>query len=154
MCGIAGLYDRHGRADLGRLQAMSQLMRQRGPDDEGLVLIDPAGGQSFTHGGAHTPADVFRSGLPWAPGVQRGSPLTARHGVALAHRRLAIVDLQPTGHQPMGDVQGRCWIVYNGEVYNHVELRAELQQMGVSFTGTSDTEVMLAAYRAWGESCV
>ncbi len=154
MCGIAGLYERHGRADLGRLQAMSQLMRRRGPDDEGLVLLDPVGGQSFTHGGADTPADVFRSGLPWAPGRMSGSEKTARYGVALAHRRLAIVDLQPTGHQPMCDARGRAWIVYNGEVYNHVELRAELEQMGVTFTGTSDTEVMLAAYRAWGEDCV
>jgi asparagine synthase (glutamine-hydrolysing) len=154
MCGIAGLYDRHGRADLGRLQAMSHLMRQRGPDDEGLVLLDPVGGQSFTHGGADTPADVFRSGLPWAPGVARGDQATARYGAALAHRRLSIVDLKPTGHQPMCDPQGRCWIVFNGEVYNHVELRAELERNGVRFTGSSDTEVMLAAYRAWGEGCV
>jgi asparagine synthetase B (glutamine-hydrolysing) len=60
MCGIAGLLDRHGRADLGRAQAMSRLMRDRGPDDEGMVLIDTVGGQVFTHGGADTPADVFR----------------------------------------------------------------------------------------------
>jgi asparagine synthase (glutamine-hydrolysing) len=154
MCGIAGLYDRHGRADLGRVQAMSHLLRPRGPDDEGLVLIDPVGGQSFTHGGADTPADVFRSGLPWAPGMQRGAQPTARYGVALAHRRLSIVDLKPTGHQPMCDAAGRCWIVYNGEVYNHVELRAELAQQGVAFTGTSDTEVILAAWRTWGEDCL
>ena len=154
MCGIAGLLDRHGRADLGRLRAMSHLMRARGPDDEGMVLIDPVGGQSFTHGGADTPADVFRSGLAWAPGETRGSQPTARYGLALAHRRLAIVDLAPTGHQPMCDERGRCWIVYNGEIYNHVELRAELVERGVRFTGTSDTEVILAAYGAWGEGCV
>ena len=154
MCGIAGLYDRHGRADLGRLQAMSQLLRQRGPDDEGLVLLDPVGGQSFTHGGADTPADVFRSGLPWAPGMASGAQATGRFGVALAHRRLSIVDLKPTGHQPMCDPQGRRWIVFNGEVYNHVELRAELEQKGVRFTGSSDTEVILAAYSTWDEGCV
>ena len=154
MCGIAGLYDRHGRADLGRLQAMSHLMRQRGPDDEGLVLIDPVGGQAFTHGGADTPANVFRSGLPWTPGVARGSQPTARYGVALAHRRLSIVDLEPTGHQPLCDGTGRSWIVFNGEVYNHVELRAELEKSGVRFLGHSDTEVILAAYRAWGEDCL
>ena len=120
MCGIAGLFDRHGRADLGRAQAMSHLMRDRGPDDEGLVLIDTAGGQTFTHGGADTPADVFRSGLPWAPGVPRGSQATARYDLALVHRRLSIVDLKPTGHQPMCDAAQRYWIVYNGEIYNHV----------------------------------
>ena len=154
MCGIAGLYDRQGRADLGRLQAMARLLRHRGPDDEGLVLIDPVGGQSFTHGGADTPANVFRSGLPWAPGLSRGPQATARYGVGLAHRRLAIVDLEPTGHQPMCASGERQWIVYNGEIYNHVELRAELEQAGQHFTGRSDTEVILAAYRAWGERCV
>src|SRR5262245_54705047 len=154
MCGIAGLYDRQGRADLGRLQALARLLRHRGPDDEGVVLLDPVGGQSFTHGGADTPANVFRSGLPWAPGVARGAQSTARYGVALAHRRLSIVDLEPTGHQPMCSADAKLWIVYNGEIYNHVELRAELEQSGVKFTGRSDTEVILAAYRAWGERCL
>src|SRR5215510_13589067 len=154
MCGIAGLFDRHGRAALDRAQAMGQLMRDRGPDDEGLVLIDTAGGQTFTHGGADTPADVFRSGLPWAPGVARGPQATARYDLALAHRRLAIIDLKPTGHQPMCGADGTCWITYNGEIYNHVELRDELARAGAKFTGTSDTEVILAAYQAWGERCL
>jgi asparagine synthase (glutamine-hydrolysing) len=154
MCGIAGLFERHGRADLGRAQAMGWLMRDRGPDDEGLVLIDTAGGQTFTHGGADTPADVFRSGLPWAPGVARGAQATARYDLALVHRRLSIVDLNATGHQPMCDPAHQLWIVYNGEIYNHVELRAELERSGVQFTGGSDTEVILAAYRAWGERCL
>ena len=151
MCGIAGLLDRRGRADLGRLQAMSRLLRDRGPDDEGLVLLDPVGGQSFAHGGADTPAAVSASGLPWAPGVSVGDQATARYGLALAHRRLAIVDLEPTGHQPMCDPDRRRWIVYNGEIYNHVELRAELERGGRRFLGRSDTEVLLAAYEAWGE---
>jgi asparagine synthase (glutamine-hydrolysing) len=151
MCGIAGLFDRHGRADLGRLQAMSHLLRDRGPDDEGLVLVDPVGGQAFAHGGADTPGAVFASGLPWAPGVPVGDQATARYGLALAHRRLAIVDLEPTGHQPMCDPARRLWIVYNGEIYNHVELRAELEREGRRFLGRSDTEVILAAYQAWGE---
>ena len=154
MCGIAGLFDRHGRAALDRAQAMGRLMRDRGPDDEGLVLIDTAGGQTFTHGGADTPADVFRSGLPWAPGVARGTQATARYDLALVHRRLAIVDLKATGHQPMCDANQRLWIVYNGEIYNYVELREELEKGGVKFTGGSDTEVILAAYRAWGERCL
>ena len=154
MCGIAGLYDRHGRADLGRVQAMSQLLRHRGPDDEGMVLIDPVGGQWSTHGGADTPAAVFRSGLPWAPAGSHGAPATARHGVALAHRRLAIVDLEPTGHQPLCDASQKLWIVYNGEIYNHVELRQELERAGHAFRGTSDTEVIVAAYRQWGEGCL
>ncbi len=154
MCGIAGLFDRNGRADLGRLHSMGQLLSHRGPDDEGMVLIDPVNGQSFTHGGADTPAAVFRSGLPWAPARARGDQASADYRVGLVHRRLSIVDLQPTGHQPLCDTDGRDWIVYNGEVYNHVELRVELEKLGHRFLGTSDTEVLLAAYRQWGTDCL
>src|SRR5262249_62407343 len=115
------------------------------PDDEGLVLVDTVAGQTFTHGGADTPADVFRSGLPWAPAVARGDQTIARFDLGLAHRRLSIVDLKPTGHQPMCDAGGRCWIGYNGEIYNHVELRAELEAAEHRFTGGGDTRGDLAA---------
>src|SRR5262249_31232328 len=117
-------------------------------------LSATVGGQVFRPGGADTPPDVFRSQLPWAPGVARGAQPTARYDLALAHRRLAIIDLKPTGHQPMCGPDGRCWITYNGEIYNHVELRQELERSGVRFTGASDTEVILAAYRTWGERCL
>ncbi len=74
--------------------------------------------------------------------------------VALGHRRLAIIDLSPAGHQPMVSEDGRLTIVFNGEIYNYRVLRAELQQQGFHFHSDSDTEVMLTAYRAWGESCI
>ena len=74
--------------------------------------------------------------------------------IGLGHRRLAILDLSPLGHQPMQDPVTGNWIVYNGEIYNFRELRQELEAAGVEFKSHSDTEVILAAYRVWGESCL
>jgi asparagine synthase (glutamine-hydrolysing) len=74
--------------------------------------------------------------------------------VALAHRRLSIIDLSPCGHQPMPYDGGRYQIVFNGEVYNFAGLRRELEALGHRFASRSDTEVVLAAYAQWGEASV
>lgn len=74
----------------------------------------------------------------------------AATGVAFGFRRLAIVDLTPTGRQPMTSASGRYTMIFNGEIYNYGEMRAELMQSGVHFRGTSDSEVMLEAIDAWG----
>jgi asparagine synthase (glutamine-hydrolysing) len=74
--------------------------------------------------------------------------------VGLGHRRLAIVDLTPSGHQPMTTPDGRLRIVFNGEIYNFADLRAELSAKGHTFRSQSDTEVILAAYRQWGTDCL
>jgi asparagine synthase (glutamine-hydrolysing) len=74
--------------------------------------------------------------------------------IGLGHRRLSIIDLSPLGHQPMQDPITGCWIVFNGEIYNFRELRKELEAKGVEFKSHSDTEVILAAYRIWGEACL
>jgi len=72
----------------------------------------------------------------------------------LAHRRLSILDLTPSGRQPMADATGALRITFNGEIYNHRELRAELSKLGHTFRSTSDTEVILEAYREWDEECL
>jgi asparagine synthase (glutamine-hydrolysing) len=83
-------------------------------------------------------------------GVWRSPDGTA----TLGHRRLAIVDLSPLGHNPMLRAGGRLAITYNGEVYNFLELRRELESRGHSFCSHTDTEVILAAYDEWDTSCV
>jgi len=74
--------------------------------------------------------------------------------VRLGHRRLAVVDLSPTGHQPMVSSDGRYVIVFNGEIYNHLEIREQLTPPGGQWNGRSDTETLLEAYRAWGIQCL
>lgn len=73
--------------------------------------------------------------------------------LALGHRRLSIIDLNPRGRQPMC-YRGRYWITYNGEIYNYLEIRDELEKNGIAFQTTSDTEVILAAFAEWGADCL
>ncbi|MSP48617.1 MAG: asparagine synthase (glutamine-hydrolyzing) [Alphaproteobacteria bacterium] len=79
-----------------------------------------------------------------------GDWVDSEAGAALGFRRLAIIDLSPGGHQPMASADGRFVAVYNGEIYNYRELKAELSGLGHRFQSTSDTEVMLAAVGQWG----
>jgi asparagine synthase (glutamine-hydrolysing) len=74
--------------------------------------------------------------------------------VALGHRRLAIIDVSDAGLQPMCDPSGRYHLVFNGEIYNYIELRNELRQKGESFQTDTDSEVLLRAYMVWGEACL
>jgi len=74
--------------------------------------------------------------------------------VGLAHRRLSIIDLSPAGHQPMANGDGTVWITYNGEIYNFLELRGQLEREGVAFSSRTDTEVILALYERYGVECL
>ena len=79
-----------------------------------------------------------------------GHWVDAEAGIALGSRRLAILDLSPLGHQPMVSASGRYVVAYNGEIYNYLDLRTELERAGHAFRGHSDTETLLAAIERWG----
>ncbi len=129
---------------------MNRIVAHRGPDDEGfLALIDGTPTAFFGH---DTPRSVRKH--CGAATVELG-PSSAMQisQLALGHRRLAIVDLSHLGHQPMCYL-GHLWITYNGEIYNFPELKVELETLGYRFSSHSDTEVILAAYDAWGADCL
>jgi asparagine synthase (glutamine-hydrolysing) len=121
-----------------------RLLRHRGPDDEGVLLHASTTGRAVACAGPDTPRELQ---LP----VFDSSQLPAAD-FALGHRRLSIIDLSVGGHQPMSDPAARWWISFNGEIYNYRELRGELQAAGHEFRTTSDTEVLLRAWLAWGEA--
>lgn len=154
MCGIGAIL---AHADDPALAAIGDLMasvRHRGPDDEGYAFIARDERPTLACGGVDTPAACYGTHAPHAPRAPHAGTAPAGSVVALGHRRLSIVDLSPAGHQPMSYGDGRFWIVYNGEVYNHLELRAELEALGHQFASHCDTEVVLAAYAQWGEDCL
>ncbi len=95
-------------------------------------------------------ARAMNDRIRWRGPDDEGTWVDERNGVALGHRRLSVIDLSPNGHQPMVSSCGRYVIIYNGEVYNFRELRAELAAGGKRFNGHSDTEVIVEACAAWG----
>lgn len=140
MCGIAGLiFDALEPRGGQWLTAMTQRLHHRGPDDGGAVLFGLGG----------KPVIERRLGKPDEP--VSWDYLAVQ--VGLGARRLAIIDPTEAGHQPMASPDGQVWLAFNGAIYNYRELRSELAARGMSFRGESDTEVLLAAYRAWGMAC-
>jgi len=138
MCGIVGFFGYHNsgkKIEKGELLSLTNLQAHRGPDDWGCVLFDRV---HQKYGYYRLLSDFLEN--PYGD-------------VGLGHRRLSIIDLSEKGRQPMGTDDGKVWIVYNGEVYNYVELRTELADMGYRFDSTTDTEVVLKAYLAWGVDC-
>ncbi|MEP6635671.1 MAG: asparagine synthase (glutamine-hydrolyzing) [Acidobacteriota bacterium] len=87
-------------------------------------------------------------------GAWTSRPLTSGQRVCLGHRRLAIIDISPAGHQPMLSADGRYAITFNGEIYNYRERREELKSKGHTFRTETDTEVLLAAFAEWGVACL
>lgn len=147
MCGIVG-YDSWGRPEenADRLRDALHLLRHRGPDDEGITLIDTRSNQRVDLATDSTTEGVR---LHHPPRDDRGFP----HTLGLGHRRFALVDPGPQSHQPFWSRDGRLCVAWNGEIYNHVELRSELEGLGHRFSTSSDTEVLIEGYRAWGTEC-
>ena len=117
MCGICGIlhFDPSQQVDQNVLQAMSESLRHRGPDDNGSYI---------------------------------------NKAVGLAHRRLSIIDLSSAGHQPMRSTDERYWIIFNGEIYNYIELKRYLTAKGFSFHTKTDTEVLLNLFIEEGPACL
>lgn len=139
MCGITGIVALNGRpVDLGVLQRMNDAQAHRGPDGQGFAVSWPE-----SHG--------FCSAF--LPHTEQGASAPPAR-VALGHRRLAILDLSDRGLQPMSAGASGAWIVFNGEIYNHIELRTELEARGRFFGTRTDTEVLLQSYLEWGEDCL
>lgn len=142
MCGITALYEPAAPAWLPEItQAMTRVVRHRGPDGEGFAFFQPSENKLIAVASDETPQGVTGERRPPA-GCTLG----------LGHRRLSILDLTVAGHQPMPGTD--AWITYNGEIYNYAELRTELAALGHTFHSGTDTEVILAAWREWGEGCL
>ena len=148
MCGIAGAFYRNGFSSEVLLK-MSRRMRHRGPDGEGFLFINQD--QYTPVSGSDTTANCFNGRFNWLPKSSEFHAQTIQGG--FVHRRLAIISTDESGHQPMS-YDDRYWITYNGEIYNYLEIRSRLEAEGFSFQTESDTEVILAAYKRWGKSCL
>jgi asparagine synthase (glutamine-hydrolysing) len=127
VCGLFGVIDAPpGLLDAALVARLFSALHHRGPDDRGWLTLERSG-------------------------VRRGSdPDDLAGDVVLLHTRLSILDLSPAGHQPMSTPDGRYHLSFNGEIYNFVELRRELESLGREFLSGSDTEVLLAAWAQWG----
>jgi asparagine synthase (glutamine-hydrolysing) len=147
MCGIFGIwkYD-SDPVDRSMLWRATETLSHRGPDDEGYLLVNTGDGQTVHCGGRDTRPELS---LPQIERIEHDS-----FDLALGFRRLSILDVSPAGHQPMRSLDGRYWIIFNGEIYNYLELREELSSHGHRFHTGADTEVILAAYEQWGADCL
>ena len=146
MCGIAGIYDLRGEVKPQQVREMTSTLRHRGPDDEGFFLMNTKKRNVLACGGADTPPCLN------LPRIE--NHFGKSFDLVLGFRRLSILDLSPAGHQPMGNEDGSLWILHNGEIYNYVEIRKELERMGHRFITQTDTEVILHAYEEWGTDCL
>ena len=145
MCGITALFSRAPTPRLAEtILNMTAVLAARGPDDEGYILGDFRDGSFASASGLDT-VEAIKDHV-----VEVLSLRDHSHTVGLGHRRLAIIDPSPAGHQPMVSEHDDLCIVFNGEIYNFKEIREELKIYGYRFRSNTDTEVLLGAYRQFG----
>jgi len=145
MCGICGIFSFKDTVNPLDVEKMNRTLKHRGPDDEGYLVADTKTGTFSPKIGSDTVPtlrDRFKS---------IGEPERFKANLLFGHRRLSIIDLSDKGHQPM--IYDDNWIIYNGEIYNYLELRKELMEKGYAFRSNTDTEVIMAAYKEWGVDC-
>jgi asparagine synthase (glutamine-hydrolysing) len=152
MCGIGGIISKKGNNSNLKtwIAEMSETLAHRGPDDEGFLLINEYG--DTTAGGKSTPQNVWQSETRFRP-EKKIDENYFEPNTALLHRRLSIIDVTAQAHQPFCSHDGGYWIIFNGEIYNYIELREELKKDKFIFISNSDTEVVLNAYIRWGKDC-
>ncbi len=144
MCGISGYIRFKEAVSPVVLQYMNDAIRHRGPDDEGYMVMNDdvmasyAGRDSISEIKHQVPQIIAAS-------VSR---------LGMGFRRLSILDLSHCGHQPMISADGNIALTFNGEIYNYIELRKELQALGAVFKSDSDTEVILQGYNHWGQEVI
>jgi len=143
MCGITGIVSKKGFVAPLWIEGMTDKIKHRGPDDEGYLAINSHKRKCNTLIGK----DSKTKGLNIKYFNQNAD-------IFLGHRRLSILDISYRGHQPMSDNSEDIWIIFNGEIYNYIEIREELMKIGYSFKTQTDTEVILYSYEEWGEACL
>lgn len=145
MCGIVGYFHpEKSTEDLEPLYRATELIRHRGPDDEGYACFNLETGRHAAWTGPDSP-QALRQRTPSIADRPRFA-----HHLAFGFRRFSIVDLTENGHQPFWSRDRSVCLIFNGEIYNYVEIRRELEQAGYPFETHCDTEVLLAAYLTWG----
>jgi len=148
MCGITGVFTKTG-VPASVVADMNKVITHRGPDDEGYFYHGE--NADIYCGGVSTPVEVYKSDLSYTPQTNN-STINTTIKVGLGHRRLSILDLSSSGHQPMSTEDNGMVMVYNGEIYNYKTLRDQLSLSGYNFRSNSDTEVLLKGYHLWGKA--
>ncbi|MBF0300311.1 MAG: asparagine synthase (glutamine-hydrolyzing) [Oligoflexia bacterium] len=160
MCGIVGIISlKEKPIQTTILKQMCDVIAHRGPNDAGYFVAQ-SGHQikKQTSYSLNFSDSQFSTISPLLPIIDsdsgRNELESEKWNVFLGHRRLSIIDLSPTGHQPMSDKSKSIWIAFNGMIYNFKELRSDLQNLGYVFKSKTDTEIILYAYQEWGNDCV